>query len=232
MANKISFKQTKTNEKRTDSKGIAKFFKRSFISGLLIILPLWLTVIVLMILFRWTSNFSMPILLPILKFFTSDSYWIELLAKIASFFLTLIIICFIGFFTNKLLGKKLLNYFENIFIKLPLAGSIYLSLKKLFSFFSNNDKSMSFQKAVFIPFGNKDSYCLAFSTGEKIINGQTYVTTFMPTTPNPTTGFLMLIKKQDVIESQYTVEQAIQYIISAGIIQPDAKIQEKTNDNI
>lgn len=232
MANKISLKKTKTSEKKTDSKEIAKFFKRSFISGLLIILPLWLTVIVLMILFRWTSNFSMPILLPILKFFTSDSYWIELLAKIASFFLTLIIICFIGFFANKLLGRKVLNYFENIFTKLPLAGSIYLSLKKLFSFFSNNDKSMNFQKAVFIPFGNKDSYCMAFSTGEKIINGEKYITAFMPTTPNPTTGFLMLIKAQDVIESNYTVEQAIQYIISAGIIQPGEKQFGETNDNI
>ena len=185
MANNLNF----INIKKSDSKEFVKFFKRSFISGLLIILPLWLTVIVLMILFRWTSSFSMPILLPILKFFTSDSYWIELFAKIASFFLTLIIICFIGFFTNKLLGKKVLNYFETFFTKLPLAGSIYLSLKKLFSFFSGGNNSANFQKVVFIPFGNKDSYCMAFSTGEKVINGQTYVTTFMPTTPNPTTGF-------------------------------------------
>ena len=91
---------------------------------------------------------------------------------------------------------------------------------------------MNFQKVVFIPFGNKDSYCMAFSTGEKVINGQTYVTTFMPTTPNPTTGFLMLIKKEQVIECDYGVEQAIQYIISAGIIQPDGQKSGENNGNI
>ena len=144
--------------------------------------------------------------------------------KKVSFFLTLIIICFVGYFTNKVLGRTIFKYFENIFIKLPFVGSIYLSLKKLFSFFSSSkDKGMNFQKVVFIPFPNKVSYCAAFSTGERIIDGQKYITTFMPTTPNPTTGFLMLIKESDVIESDYTVEEAIQYIISAGIIKPETK---------
>ena len=144
--------------------------------------------------------------------------------KKVSFFLTLIIICFVGYFTNKVLGRTIFKYFENIFIKLPFVGSIYLSLKKLFSFFSSSkDKGMNFQKVVFIPFPNKGSYCAAFSTGERIIDGQKYITTFMPTTPNPTTGFLMLIKESDVIESDYTVEEAIQYIISAGIIKPETK---------
>jgi len=164
-------------------------------------------------------------LMYILNFFTSNSYWIEMSAKIASFFLTLIIIGFIGFFTNKLLGRKIFNFFENIFTKIPLIGSIYSSLKKLFSFFAKEDDDtvQKFQKVVFIPFPTKETYCVAFSTGEKIINGQKYITTFMPTTPNPTTGFLMLVKEQDVIECDYTVEDAIQYIISAGIIQPDMK---------
>jgi uncharacterized membrane protein len=120
------------------------------------------------------------------------------------------------------------NFFENLFIKLPLIGNIYSSLKKLFSFFSNdNDTTKNFQKVVFIPFPTKETYCVAFSTGEKIINGHKYITTFMPTTPNPTTGFLMLVKEEDVVECDYTVEDAIQYIISAGIVKPDKKIGER-----
>lgn len=212
------------NMRKQETKGPVNFFRQLFISGLLIILPLWLTVWVISIIFKWISAFSMPILSPILNIFTSDSAWILVLAKIVSFFLTLIIICFVGYFTNKVLGRTIFRYFENVFIKLPFVGSIYLSLKKLFSFFSSSqDKGMNFQKVVFIPFPNKDSYCAAFSTGEKMINGEKYITTFMPTTPNPTTGFLMLIKEEDVIESNYTVEEAIQYIISAGIIKPETK---------
>ncbi|MBQ3943111.1 MAG: DUF502 domain-containing protein, partial [Elusimicrobia bacterium] len=156
--------------------------------------------------------------------FTSDSQWIDILAKIASFFLTLIIIFFVGFFTNIWFGKKLYNFFENVLTKIPLIGSIYSALKKLFSFFATSeDTTNNFQKVIFVPFPTKDSYCVAFSTGEKIINGQKYISSFMPSTPNPTTGFLMLVKAEDVIESEYTIEEAIQFIISAGIVQPNLK---------
>ena len=229
MANKNSQSVRNDNSKK-EKKGIVR---KSFISGLLVILPIWLTIFIILILFKWISNISMPILSPLLKIFTSDSQWVEILAKIASFFLTLIIIFFVGFFTNVWFGKKIYNFFENIFIRLPVIGTIYSSLKKLFSFFAkSDDTTQNFQKVVFIPFPTKGTYCVAFSTGEKIINGQKYISTFMPTTPNPTTGFLMLVKEEDIIESEYTVEQAIQYIISAGIVQPDKKLLGEKNGSV
>ncbi|MBO7431601.1 MAG: DUF502 domain-containing protein [Elusimicrobia bacterium] len=231
MVNKNNLQSAENDNLKKEKKGLVR---KSFISGLLVILPVWLTIFIILILFRWISSLSMPILSPFLKLFTSDSEWVEVLAKIASFFLTLIIIFFIGFFTNIWFGKKLYAFFENLFIKIPLIGSIYSALKKLFSFFakSDDDTTQKFQKVVFIPFPTKGTYCVAFSTGEKIINGQKYISTFMPTTPNPTTGFLMLVKEEDIIESEYTVEEAIQYIISAGIVQPDKKQLGEKNDSI
>ena len=230
MANRNNLQPAENDSSKKEKKSIVR---KSFISGLLVILPVWLTIFIILILFRWISNLSMPILSPFLNIFTSDSQWVEVLAKIASFFLTLIIIFFVGFFTNIWFGKKLYNFFENLFIKLPLIGSIYSALKKLFSFFaSNDDKTKNFQKVVFIPFPTKGTYCVAFSTGEKIIDGQKYISTFMPTTPNPTTGFLMLVKEEDIIESEYTVEEAIQYIISAGIVQPDMKQLGEKNGSV
>jgi uncharacterized membrane protein len=231
MVNKNNLQSAENDNSKKEKKGLVR---KSFISGLLVILPVWLTIFIILILFKWISSLSMPILSPFLKLFTSDSEWVEVLAKIASFFLTLIIIFFIGFFTNIWFGKKLYAFFENLFIKIPLIGSIYSALKKLFSFFakSDDDTTQKFQKVVFIPFPTKGTYCVAFSTGEKIINGQKYISTFMPTTPNPTTGFLMLVKEEDIIESEYTVEEAIQYIISAGIVQPDKKQLGEKNDSI
>lgn len=230
MVNKNFINSANSGDSKKEHKSI---IKKSFISGLLVILPIWLTVFIILILFKWISNISMPILSPLLKIFTSDSQWVEILAKIASFFLTLIIIFFVGFFTNVWFGKKIYNFFENIFIKLPVIGTIYSSLKKLFSFFAkSDDTTQNFQKVVFIPFPTKGTYCVAFSTGEKTINGQKYISTFMPTTPNPTTGFLMLVKEEDIIESEYTVEQAIQYIISAGIVQPDKKQLGEKNGSV
>jgi uncharacterized membrane protein len=222
MANKDSLKTSGKSDKKKKS-----VIKKSFIAGLLVILPVWLTILIIWYVFKWISNLSMPILSPFLNIFTSDSQWIDILAKIASFFLTLIIIFFVGFFTNIWFGKKLYNFFENVLTKIPLIGSIYSALKKLFSFFATSeDTTNNFQKVIFVPFPTKDSYCVAFSTGEKIINGQKYISSFMPSTPNPTTGFLMLVKAEDVIESEYTIEEAIQFIISAGIVQPNLK-QEK-----
>lgn len=231
MVNKNNLQSAENDNSKKEKKGLVR---KSFISGLLVILPVWLTIFIILILFKWISSLSMPILSPFLKLFTSDSEWVEVLAKVASFFLTLIIIFFIGFFTNIWFGKKLYAFFENLFIKIPLIGSIYSALKKLFSFFakSDDDTTQKFQKVVFIPFPTKGTYCVAFSTGEKIINGQKYISTFMPTTPNPTTGFLMLVKEEDIIESEYTVEEAIQYIISAGIVQPDKKQLGEKNDSI
>lgn len=231
MANKNNLQPVENDASKKEKKSIVR---KSFISGLLVILPVWLTIFIILILFKWISSLSMPILSPFLNIFTSDSQWVEVLAKIASFFLTLIIIFFVGFFTNIWFGKKLYNFFENLFIKLPLIGSIYSALKKLFSFFAkgDDDTTQKFQKVVFIPFPTKETYCVAFSTGEKIINGQKYISTFMPTTPNPTTGFLMLVKEEDIIESEYTVEEAIQYIISAGIVQPDMKQLGEKNGSV
>ncbi|MFA7074069.1 MAG: DUF502 domain-containing protein [Endomicrobiaceae bacterium] len=204
-------------------KGKKNFLKKYFVAGLFLILPLWLTALVIVLIFNWTSGFSMPYLLPLFKFFISDKSWVYLLAKVSSFFLTLVIIWSVGFFTTKLIGKKIFSLLEELLSRIPLFGSIYASLKKLMSFFSSNDKKMNFQKVVFIPFCNKESYCMAFATGEKIINGKKYVTVFMPTTPNPTTGFLILIKEEDVLETNFTVEEAIAYIISGGILIPPGK---------
>lgn len=230
MANRKNMQSVTSDSHRKEKKSIVR---KSFISGLLVLLPVWLTIFIIFILFKWISSLSMPILSPFLKLFTSDSQWVEVLAKIASFFLTLIIIFFVGFFTNIWFGKKLYDFFENLFVKIPLIGTIYSGLKKLFSFFAkSDDTTKNFQKVIFVPFPTKDSYCVAFSTGEKIINGQKYISTFMPSTPNPTTGFLMLVKAEDVIESDYTVEEAIQYIISAGIVQSEQKQLGDKNGSI
>ena len=230
MANRKNLQSVGTDNSKKEKKGIVK---KSFISGLLVLLPVWLTIFIILFVFKWISSLSLPILSPFLKLFTSDSQWVEILAKIASFFLTLIIIFFVGFLTNLWFGKKLYEFFENIFTKIPLIGTIYSALKKLLSFFATtDDTTKNFQKVIFVPFPTKDSYCVAFSTGEKIINGQKYISTFMPSTPNPTTGFLILVKAEDVIECEYTVEQAIQYIISAGIVQGNQKQLGEKNGSV
>ena len=91
MVNK-NLQPLKEDNSKKEKKDI---LKKSFISGLLVILPVWLTIFIILFVFKWISSLSMPILAPFLKIFTSDSQWVEWLAKIASFCLTLVIIFFI-----------------------------------------------------------------------------------------------------------------------------------------
>jgi uncharacterized membrane protein len=124
----------------------------------------------------------------------------------------------LGFLTNKIIGKTVLNFFERLIDNVPLINTVYSSAKQFINFLFGKDKSKGFKKVVFVPYPHKDSYAVAFLTGEQIIKGERYVCAFMPTTPNPTTGFLILYKEEEIIHTNYTVDQAFQIIISMGVI--------------
>ncbi len=201
-------------KKRTVKARIGIIFKRYFVTGLIIIIPLWLTFFIGMILFNWVTSFTFPIL----NTFMSDKMWIHILTKIISFFVSVASICVLGFLTNKVLGKTLLNAFEKFIDKVPLIGTVYSAAKQFVGFLFGKDKTKSFKEVVFVPYPNKDFYSTAFKTGEQYIKGEKYACVFMPTTPNPTTGFLLLTKEKDIIYTNYTIDQAFQFIISIGVI--------------
>ena len=200
--------------------------KRYFATGLIVIIPLWLTFFIVSILFNWVSNFTFPIL----DYFISDKAWAQMLAKAISFFVSIASICLLGFLAGKVLGRTVLNYFERLLTKVPLIGTVYSAAKQFVGFLFGKDKKKSFKEVIFVPYPNADTYCVAFKTGEQIVGGEKYVCTFMPTTPNPTTGFLLLLKEKDIIYTDYTVDQAFQFLISIGVIAMDSG--DKANQNV
>ena len=193
--------------------------KRYFVTGLIIIIPLWLTFFVVNILFNWISNFTFPML----AYFISDKTWAQMMAKAVSFFVSIASICILGFLTNKVLGKSVLNYFEKLINKVPFISTVYSAAKQFVNFLFGKDKNKSFKEVVFVPYPNAGVYCVAFKTGEQTVGNEKYVCAFMPTTPNPTTGFLFLFKEKDIIHTDYTVDQAFQFLISIGVITMDSK---------
>ena len=203
----------------TFKKKMGVLIKRHLVTGLIVIIPLWLTFFIVNILFNWISNFTFPIL----THFISDKTWAQMLAKAISFFVSIASICLLGFLTNKVLGRTILNFFEKLIKKVPLIGTIYMTVKQFVNFLFGNDKKKSFKEVVFVPYPNTDSYCVAFKTGEQFVGDEKYICVFMPTTPNPTTGFLFLFKEKDIIPTDYTVDQAFQFAISIGVIPMDDK---------
>ncbi|MDR1259875.1 MAG: DUF502 domain-containing protein [Endomicrobium sp.] len=195
-------------------KKIKILLKKYLITGLIIIIPLWLTFFITTIIFKWISSFTFPIV----SNFVSDKYWVCFIARILSFFISLVSIVILGYFANMVLGRSILLLVENLINKLPILGTVYYAARQFVNFIFGEDNSKKFRKVIFVPYPNKEIYCVAFLTGEQIVKNEKYLCVFMPTVPNPTSGFLMLFKEKEIIFTNYTVEEAFQFIISVGVI--------------
>jgi uncharacterized membrane protein len=203
----------KKNKKTLEEK-IGVLIKTYAIMGLIVVIPLWLTFFVMKIFFNWISSFAFPVI----NYFVADTYWVHIIAKVSSFFLSIISIIFLGFIANRVLGKSVLISIEKLIKKLPIFGTVHSAAKQFINFIFGKDSMEKFKKIIFVPYPNKEVYSVAFLTGEQLIKEEKYLCAFMPTTPNPTTGFLLLFKEKEVIYTDYTVEQAFQFIISVGVI--------------
>ncbi|MDR1942245.1 MAG: DUF502 domain-containing protein [Endomicrobium sp.] len=225
-------KEEEIKTKKTIKERFGILIKRYMTTGLIIIIPLWLTFFVVKIIFNWVSSFTYPALFPVLSHYILDKSWIHLLIKASSFIISIASICFLGFIANKFIGKSVLNFFERLINNVPLVGTVYSSAKQFIHFLFGKDKDKGFKKVVFIPYPQTGVYCAAFLTGRQNIKGEEHVCVFMPTTPNPTTGFLLMYKEEDIVHTNYTIDQAFQFIMSMGVINMDknVKIGRKKNE--
>ncbi|MDR2426536.1 MAG: DUF502 domain-containing protein [Endomicrobium sp.] len=208
-------------QKKTLKKRIGVLLKRYLATGLIVIIPLWLTFFVVTILFNLISNFAAPYLIPMLDLFMPDKIWVYRFQKLICFIVAIASICLLGFVTNRVVGKTLLSWLEQFIEKVPLLGTVHSAAKQFVRFVFGKEQNNGFKKVVLIPFPSKGSYSIAFLTGYHEVDGERHVCAFMPTTPNPTTGFLLLFKEEDVKNTNYTIEDAFQFIISMGVISPD-----------
>jgi uncharacterized membrane protein len=203
----------KQNKKTLEEK-IGILIKKYVMTGLIAVIPLWLTFFVMKILFKWISSFAFPVV----NYFVADTYWVHIIARVLSFFVSIISLVILGFITNRVFGKTVLNSVEKLIKKLPILRTVHFAAKQFINFIFDKDGLKKFKKIIFVPYPNKEIYSVAFLTGEQLIREEKYLCAFMPTTPNPTTGFLLLLKEKEVIYTDYTVEQAFQFIISVGVI--------------
>lgn len=232
MENNASLEQQQQSgkkHKKTLKERIGILLKRYLVTGLIVIIPLWLTFFILTILFNWISNFAAPYLIPMLDYFMPDRIWVYRFQKLICFVVAVASICFLGFVTNRVFGKTLLNWLEKIIEKVPLLGTVHSAAKQFVRFVFGKDKNNGFKKVILVPFPNKDSYSVAFLTGEQVVGGEKFVCAFMPTTPNPTTGFIILYKEADIKHTDYSIEDAFQFIISVGVISLDKDKREGKN---
>ncbi|MBN2179828.1 MAG: DUF502 domain-containing protein [Deltaproteobacteria bacterium] len=149
--------------------------------------------------------------------------------------ITLILIFIIGLVTKSYLGRKAVSLGEWIVDKIPFVSGIYKGVKQLVdAIFS--DKHRSFRKAVLIEYPRRGLYSIAFVTGDsqgevQEKTAEKHINLFVPTTPNPTSGFYIMIPENDIIPLDMSVEEAFSLIISGGIISPNNNKKNGKNKN-
>jgi len=189
--------------------------RNNFIAGIVVLIPIGITLYLTLAIVKVSSK-----ILP--KEINPNNYLPYNIPGI-EIIIALILITLIGWLSLSFIGKKLLNIFDNILNKIPILRTIYSAFAQMLETFTSN--KVSKKNVVLIEYPRKGTWAVGFATNEntgKIKNkiGQEVVNVFVPTTPNPTSGFLLMFPKEDVIYLDITFEQASKFIVSAGSTNP------------
>ena len=193
--------------------------RKYFITGLLILVPLAITVWVLNLVI---GTLDQSLLLVPQRFRPNSLFGIDIpgLGTI----LTIVIVFLTGLLTNNLVGNYVVRLWEKLLQRIPIVNSLYSSVKQVSdTLFSSSGNA--FRKAVLVPYPHQNSWTIAFLTG--VPGGDAanhlvgdYVSVYVPTTPNPTSGFFLMMKRSDVVELDMSVDAALKYIVSMGVVAP------------
>ena len=195
--------------------------KKYFVTGLLIWVPLGITL--------WVLNLLVSImdqtLLLLPEQFQTES-WLGMHVPGLGVVMTLVVVLATGLVATNMLGQRLLRFWENVLGRIPVFKSIYNSVKQVSdTLFSSGGHA--FRKALLVQYPREGSWTIAFLTGQpggdvaNHLQGE-YWSVYVPTTPNPTSGFFLILRKSDVIVLDMSVDAALKYIISMGVVSPDS----------
>ena len=196
--------------------------RRYFITGLLIWVPLGITLWVLSLLI---GIMDQSLLLLPDAFQTRN--WLGFHVPGLGVILTLIVVFGSGVAMTNILGQRLWLFWENLLGRIPVVKSVYSSVKQVSdTLFSSTGQA--FRKALLVQYPRQGSWTIAFLTGipggdvSNHLPGE-FVSVYVPTTPNPTSGFFLMMPKTDVIELDMSVDEALKYIISMGVVTPGTR---------
>ncbi|MGQ9631955.1 MAG: DUF502 domain-containing protein [bacterium] len=199
--------------------------RTQFIAGFAAIIPLAVTFFALKFLFDASEKISRPLLERTLGFSVPG----------VGIIMAVILIYIVGILATNLIGRRILRFGEQILLKIPLAKNIYIASKQLIEVTMAKD-STAFKRVVLVEFPRPGMKSIALVT--KVIvdkdTGRRFVSMFIPTTPNPTTGFMQIVPEEETIGLNLTVEEAMKIIISGGILLPremslsDARVESSS----
>ena len=197
--------------KERKKRGILASFRNYFIAGVVVLIPIGITI--------YLSIFIVDISSKIIPKEINPNHYLPYDIPGLEILIAILLITFIGWLSLSFLGKKLLNTFENLLKRIPILRTIYSAITQMTETFTKSEGNK--KNVVLVEYPRKGSWAVGFATkdNEGQMSKKTnkkLVNVFIPTTPNPTSGFLLMFPKEEVIYLDLTFEEASRFIVSAG----------------
>ncbi len=205
-------------------------FRRTFFTGLIIVIPVFVTIWLISLIFGAVDGTVTPVLTEAVRLITPGVWlanaWVKYIAPLVSVLLAVLIIYFIGLIGGNVLGRQVLHWLESILMHIPVVRGIYSATRQFVDTFSRPGGN-AFRSVVMVEFPREGAWTLGLVTGEA--SGEVaarakskLITVFVPTSPNPTGGYVLFVPDDRVIRLEMSVDDALKLIISGGILTPDA----------
>jgi uncharacterized membrane protein len=216
MVNKAR-KKTFARRRRT----FIGLLRRWFLAGILVSAPIMLTVYITWLLINLIDNYAAALIPERLN----PQTYLPVYIPGIGIFLSIIVILFIGFLTTNLFGRTMIRVGENMLGRLPVVRSVYGATKQIMETVMAR-QSDAFREVILIEYPRRGIWVIGFVTGTtkgevQNISKENLINIFVPTTPNPTSGFLLFMPREDVISLDMDVEEAVKMVISGGIVTPN-----------
>ena len=201
--------------------------QKLFVTGLLTLLPIWLTWVVVKFVFVLLSDISKPWVGPVSQQIAAsfpqslgwfNALWVQ---NGIALMATVLFILLVGALTRRVVGQRLLGWFERLMLRIPLASTVYTSARKLLDILQT--KPGSTQRVVLVDFPHREMKSIGLVT--RVIKeegtGRELAAVYVPTTPNPTSGYLEIVPVELLTPTDWSVDQAMSFIISGGAVAPE-----------
>ena len=217
-------KKSKAKQAPTRKRGLLTAARNNFLTGLIIVAPVVITIYL-----TWTIiTFVDDRVVPLVPEIYTPKFYLDTDIPGFGLFIFIIFTTVVGYFTKNLFGRQLVRIAESWVDRMPIVRSIYNALKQIVETILNQSGT-SFTKACLVEYPRKGIWAIAFVSTETKgevpgkADQERMISVFLPTTPNPTSGFLLFVPAEDVVELDMTVEEAAKLVISAGLVTPPTK---------
>lgn len=206
--------------------------KTIFFTGILVITPALVSILVIYYIFDKMDGILSPVIHRSLAQYAPQISIPSPLISIVSVLLILIMIFIVGLLAGNYLGRKVFSLLDTLLSKTPIVKGVYLAVKQFLDAFKISN-SKRFHKVVALEYPKDDMWVIGFVTSdvglEKTIaitgNKERLISVFIPTTPNPTSGYLVMVSPEKVRKMDMTIEQGIKFVVSAGVVQHDEPLE-------